>query len=122
MKKYLVLPIALLFLMLTTSFSIDPGTPKTGKERIEIAFNASTGFTELVMIKSYCEEKGITLNYKKIEYDEEGKLKSISFKVDCRDGFSGAASSQMMSKTKFGFYRDYNPEATSPFGCGPLTP
>ena len=109
-------------LIFATSFDVEKNQKPLGnnKSRIEVFFNSGTGFTELVMIKAHLETKGIFIDYKKIEYNKEGELISISFYVDCRDGFSGSASTDNLKQARFGFYRDYSKEATSPFGTGAL--
>ena len=59
------------------------------------------------------------LRYKKVEYNEQGELTSLSFVVDCGDGFSGTASSEeLIDEKKFGFFRDYEKNAAAPFGAG----
>ena len=107
-------------LLIASSFheNTDKGTVDDKKPRIEIFFNSGTGFTELTMIKAHLETKGILLDYKKIEYNNKGELISISFFVDCRDGFSGSASTDNLKASPFGFYRDYSKGAASPFGTG----
>jgi hypothetical protein len=120
MKSFLPTAILAITLILASSFHVDKSRNTTNekKSRIEISFNSSTGFTELVMIKAHLETKGIVIDYKKIEYNKEGELVSLSFFVDCRDGFSGSASTDNLKKVPFGFYRDYSKEAASPFGTG----
>lgn len=111
-------------LMFTSSFGNDKDSKNVEdpKPRIEVFFNASAGFTELVMIKADLETKGIILDYKKIEYNKQGELISLSFSVDCRDGFSGSASTDnLKNNVRFGFYRDYSRDAKSPFGTGGIT-
>src|SRR5687768_4220565 len=100
----------------SSSFSIsNPG-------KVEVVFNRQLNFNDLVKIKMEIADKGILLDYKRMEFDNNGKLKSISFKVDCKDGFSGSASSEELSNdSRFGFYRDYSKDAASPFGTGGLS-
>ena len=112
-----ILAITLIF---ASSFHVDDnrriGDEKNSK--VEIFFKPGTGFTELVMIKAHLEKKGIILDYKKIEYNEAGELVSISFYVDCRNGFSGSASTDNLKEAPVGFYRDYSKDSPSPFGTG----
>jgi len=114
MKKFLIASSLILSSILIFSFNKNP---EGKKSKIEFYFNKNTGFSELILIKIECEKKyGIELNYKKIEYNDAGQLVSIAFKVDCRDGFSGGASSDKLLEDKNpGFYRDYN-NTESPFG------
>jgi hypothetical protein len=112
--------ILILTMIFASSFHVDKSLKGIDdkKSRIEVFFNSGTGFTELVMIKAQLETKGIVMNYKKIEYNKNGELVSIHFFVDCRDGFSGSASTDNLKKVPFGFYRDYSKDAASPFGTG----
>src|SRR5687768_208792 len=89
------------------------------KSEVQVIFNRQLEFNDLVKIKLDLSQKGITINFQKLVFDESGKLKSIDFKVDCNDGFSGSASeSNLTNQSRFGFYRNYSKEAKSPFGTG----
>ena len=113
MKKLLIASSLILSSILIFSFTENH---EGKKSRVAFYFNKETGFSELVMIKRECERLGIVINYKKIEYNEAGQLKSIAFNVDCGDGFSGGASSdKVLEDKKPGFYRDYN-DPESHFG------
>jgi hypothetical protein len=91
------------------------------KDRIEVSFNRKMEFNDLVKIKLDLAEAGITIQYRLLEFDEQGGLKSLDFKVDCNDGFSGSAKSrEILNQTRWGFYRDYRKDAESPFGTGGL--
>jgi len=97
------------------------GGINTEKERIVVSFNRHLDFNDLVKIKLDLAEKGISIDYKLLEFDENGGLKSIEFKVDCNDGFSGHAKiTRINNNTKFGFFRDYRDTAKTPFGTGGL--
>ena len=135
MKKTLSQSLALLSLITILSFTI-PGFPVsaradktvTGKDdkndakgKFQILFNENVGFTELVMISEHCAKNGIVLSYKIIEYNDDGKLKRLSFRVDCQDGFSGSASTdRLVDNIKFGFFRDYRKGVSTPFGVGAI--
>lgn len=91
------------------------------KERIEVSFNRKMEFNDLVKLKLDLAEAGITIQYRLLEFDEQGGLKSLDFRVDCNDGFSGSAkSTEIFNQTRWGFYRDYRKNAESPFGTGGL--
>jgi len=118
MQKLRYFLFGLTAIILASSFS-DHGIHNRKRDRIEILFNANTGFTELTLIQALCGANGISLSYKTIEYDDNGRLQSIAFRVDCNDGFSGSASTKTLSNTRrFGFYRDYRENVKSPFGTG----
>jgi hypothetical protein len=109
-------------LILFASFQMPSAAVSTENTRIEIIFNQKLKFDDLVKIKSILAEKGITLDYQKLVFNEEKKLSEIDFKVDCQDGYSGSAAAKYLSNhTKFGFYRDYTPNVDSPFGTGDLS-
>lgn len=97
-------------------------TPDINTKRIEITFAKNTGYAELAAMKSYCEQRGITLNIRETKYNDQDELVYLSFEVDCGDGFKGAASARGPAlenqAQKFGFYRDYSPNSASPFGTG----
>ena len=91
------------------------------KQRIEVSFNRNMEFNDLVKLKLDLAEKGITVQYQLLEFDESGGLKSLDFKVNCNDGFSGGAkNSKIHNHTRWGFFRDYRPNVESPFGTGAL--
>lgn len=91
------------------------------KERIEVSFNRKMEFNDLVKLKLDLAEAGITIQYRLLEFDEQGGLESLDFRVDCNDGFSGSAkSTEIFNQTRWGFYRDYRKNAESPFGTGGL--
>ena len=125
MKKVLLSSLTILSLITMLSFTI-PGIPvntnydkNDAKGKFQILFNKNVGFTELVMIAEHCAKNGIVLSYKTIEYNEEGLLKRLSFKVDCQDGFSGSASTdRLLDTNKFGFFRDYREGVSVPFAVG----
>ena len=127
MKKVLSNGLAFLTLLTMLSFTI-PGVPANlnndkndAKGKFQILFNENVGFTELVLIAEHCAEKGIILSYKIIEYNDYGKLKRLSFRVDCQDGFSGSASTdQLLNTNKFGFFRDYGEGVSIPFAVGTI--
>ena len=97
------------------------GIINTEKEQIVVSFNRHLKFNDLVKIKLDLAEKGISIDYKLLEFDENGGLKSLEFKVDCNDGFSGnAKNTKIYNNTNFGFFRDYSDTAKVPFGTGGL--
>ena len=120
-QLFSVLLVATLFLSIS-SFSNKPDKSKLPeKSKIEVVFNRHLDFNDVVKIKLDLSQKGIVINYKLLAFDENGKLKSIDFYVDCKDGFSGGASkSNLSNQSRFGFYRDYSKDANSPFGTGGL--
>ena len=95
--------------------------PSDEKATIQVIFNRQLDFNDIVKVKLDLSEKSIVINFNKLEFDKSGKLKSIDFSVDCKDGFSGSGSeSNLTNQSRFGFYRNYSKDATSPFGTGNL--
>ena len=116
--KYLLSLTLLLFLSI--SAHAQHGI-KIENELIEISFNSTMTISDLVYIHSKSLEKDINLNYEEITFYENGTLSSISFKVDCNDGFSGSASGKLLTKkSRVGFQRDYTKNAKIPFRTGAL--
>jgi hypothetical protein len=89
--------------------------------KIEVRFNHQLTFNDLALIKLNLAQKGITLEYKYLKFDDEGKLVAISFSVDCNDGMRGSADNdKVTNNSTIGFYRDYNKETRLPFGVNDL--
>lgn len=76
------------------------------------------------MIKKDLKAIGITIHFKKIEFDYQNSLANIACEVIGNDGFSGSFEADVLhageKDMKFGFYRDYSLDASSPFGTGLL--
>lgn len=104
----------------TSSFTNNIPDQKPGNDkRIEVVFNRQLDFNDLVKIKMDLSQKGITINYTSLAFDEAGHLEAIRFFVDCHDGFSGSAGEVNLSnQSRVGFYRDYTPGTKLPFGTG----
>jgi len=116
--KYLAI-VFILFISFGTVYSQTSNTTKTNKVKAE--FNNSMNFEALVDIKKEMADLGIELDYLTIEFQENGQLKSISFKVDCNDGFAGSASATFSRKDyNIGFFRDYSKNARVPFKTGTI--
>jgi hypothetical protein len=113
---------SLMFLSLS-SFSSISVQQKTNDapSKIEVRFNHQLTFNDLALIKLNLAQKGITLEFKYLKFDDAGKLVAISFCVDCNDGMRGSADNdKVTNSSKIGFYRDYDKEAKSPFGVSDL--
>jgi len=113
--------------LLATSVSAAPlptgSRPAATKaaSKVAVFFNRKTSFTQLAAIRQDLTKDGIVLNYEKLEFDKNGELLKISFHVDCKDGFSGSASSESLTEDyNFGFLRDYTSNAAKPFVVGKL--
>ncbi len=91
-------------------------------KRIEAAFTHDLTLDSLIQIKKELQVKGITVHYKKIEFDVHNLLLNLDCEVICNDGFSGSFGTGMLNTQnkdrKIGFYRDYSLNSGSPFGTG----
>ena len=89
--------------------------------KIAVLFSKNTSFAQLAAIRQDLQKDGIELEYQALEFDKNGALLKISFRVDCRDGFAGSATStNLTTENSFGFYRDYTRDAKNPFKVGDL--
>ena len=56
------------------------------------------------------------IDYTSLEFDKNGGLTGIDFKVDCQDG--SAKAMPLPRDEKFGFFRDYSEGVDAVFGTG----
>ncbi len=122
MKQLFSVLLLVTFFLSSSSFTnnSDKNRP-IEKSKIEVEFNRQLDFNYIVKIKLDLSQKEIVINYKSLAFNENGKLKSIDFYVDCKDGFSGGAyENNLLNQSRFGFYRDYSKDAKSHFGTGDL--
>jgi hypothetical protein len=118
MKRLLCISVSfiLLCLMINKSFSQDVSKSRTN---VEVLFTATMTRDSLEKIKASMKEKNIQLEFLETEFDKDGHLKMLSFRVNCNDGFTGQAANKDFSKNKrFGFFRNYGKKAKTPFGVG----
>ncbi|MCW3808121.1 helix-turn-helix domain-containing protein [Plebeiibacterium marinum] len=94
----------------------------TTVKRVEAAFTHNLTLDSLVQIKRDLHKIGITIHYKKIEFDIHNLLLNLDCQVICNDGFSGSFGTGDLStrdrNKRIGFYRDYTPDCKSPFSTG----
>lgn len=89
-------------------------------KRIDVVYSNILTFDSLVDIRKTLSEKGITLEYERICFDERGGLAQIECKVNCNDGFSGGFSADSLTTEKWtGFSRDYSEKSKVAFCAGP---
>lgn len=111
-------PAAILFIAFL--FSVNSFPQINYKNRIEIVFTHKMKQEDLMKIKEDIQKKNIQLDFVQTRFNDSGYLISLAFKVDCKDGFHGEASNPDLNKftRHFGFFRDYNKKAKTPFGVG----
>jgi hypothetical protein len=89
--------------------------------KIAVLFNHKTSFAQLASIRQDLQKDGIELEFQHLDFDKDGGLLKISFHVDCRDGFTGSATSEVLTnESNFGFYRDYTVKKSKAFQIGNL--
>jgi len=89
--------------------------------KVEVFFQQYHNKEILMNIKAEMASMNILLDYTHMAFDAEGRLKELSFTVDCKDGFKGSAASDNIPKDQsFGFVRDYRKDAQSAFVAGSL--
>ncbi|SNR14771.1 N-acetylmuramoyl-L-alanine amidase [Tenacibaculum jejuense] len=108
-----------------TSKKIEPKLKITSESEliipVKIAFTNDLTLDDLTQIKKDLLNKGIIVDYKKLEFDKNNKLQAIGCFVDCNDGFNGYFfTNNLNGNRKYGFYRDYDINSPSPFGTGTL--
>ncbi|HMS70123.1 MAG TPA: helix-turn-helix domain-containing protein [Saprospiraceae bacterium] len=89
--------------------------------RIEAVFTNNLTLDSLIRVKNELLTYGITVSYKKLEFDTQDKLAKIYCDVNSNDGFGGSFGTDMLyiDKTKrIGFVRDYSKKAKNPFCTG----
>lgn len=101
--------------------SVELNVDKSVK-RIEAVFTNRLTLDSLVRVKNELENYGITINYKKLEFDKKNQLTSIYCDVDCNDGNKGSFGIGMLNSDnkmrRMGFFRDYSKKAKIPFCTG----
>lgn len=105
------------FKSLTIQFNEDNSV-----KRIEAAFTNNLTLDSLIRIKNELKVRGITVNYKKYEFDAGNHLLKIDCEVNCNDGYNGSFAIGLLNAEnkdkRFGFYRDYSKNSVSHFGTG----
>jgi transcriptional regulator with XRE-family HTH domain len=91
---------------------------------VEVAFTQRLTLDSLVQIRQELQNIGITIHYRKIEFNVRNSLLNLSCEVICNDGFSGSFETGDLSRRnkheRIGFFRDYSPGSKMPFGTGLL--
>lgn len=138
MKKVSILSSLLLIIGLLFAFIIDTKAQSENQKnlksltiqlnednsikRIEAAFTNNLTADSLENIKNELQNRGITVNYKILEFDLNKHLLKINCEVNCNDGYNGSFLIGMLNaenkNKRFGFYRDYSKNAVNPFGTG----
>ena len=89
--------------------------------KVLLSMDRNTSYDQLNQYKNDLKQLNIDLNIKKVEFDDNGKMKRLEIAVDCHDGFKGTVKQTLSRNNKIGFYRIYDKSATSPFGMEALS-
>lgn len=84
--------------------------------RIEVRFSNTLTYDSIVNIKNVLTRYDIKVNYKRLEFDENNKLKEISCQAFTKFG-SGSFTMSLESR-KGGFFCDYSKDAKTKFCIG----
>lgn len=93
------------------------------RKPLTVLFERGMDLEALSRIQKDLAEEGIQLNYRYLEFDQEG-LTGIDFMVDFKDGVLGSAEKEFLpynKKEKFGFYRSWKEDADPSFAVGGIT-
>jgi hypothetical protein len=110
--KYLLLSCALL----ATAVSAAPQPPvhelvAAPAKKVAVFFNRQTTFAQLATIKQEVAKDRIALDYDRLEFDANGHLKAISFRVEFGNTKGSATEDNVPEDYTFGFVRDLTPGA-----------
>jgi hypothetical protein len=89
-------------------------------DMVMLVVDHNASLKELVQYQEELKAKAnIDFRIKQVSFDDQGKLLSLSYSVDCNDGFSGGSSHRFTNETqKIGFYRRGDENIESPFMVG----
>jgi len=91
------------------------------KEFIQASFNSTMTMEDLNSVKDKLHDAGIDIHYNYATFKRSGRLSSLSFVVDCKDGYKGSASQKfILRNSQFGFFRDSRENAKIYFKVGSL--
>ena len=68
------------------------------QEELRITFTHDLTLEDMVNIKSRIDGLGHSLTYQRIEFDKDGKLKSLDVKIETQDDLTGTAKSDDIDK------------------------
>lgn len=90
--------------------------------KVNAFFTNDLTLDQLTEVKNKLAENGIKIDYRSLDFDENGGLLGIACDVDCKDGFKGSFSIGMLNSInkdkRIGFVRNYSPDTKTPFCTG----
>ena len=119
MKSIKLSVISILILLVCMNFTTSNCDTKCSNEIIKVYFSHKQTFTELVELQSKLLKEEISLNFHLLEFDNNGYLTAIEFKVFSEGKYCGTGLSKSLSdERKFGFSIDKTPNAKPYFSVG----
>ena len=95
--------------------------PAINVSKVEVIFSHQLSFDDLAQIKLDLSLKNMLLNFRALGFDENGKLTSIDFYVQCGSKYAGgAAKENIANESHFGFLYDGSVNAKVNFRAGEL--
>lgn len=116
MKTLLPISIGLILTVFTSGFT-KFDLVNSNNEKIEVYFSNKLEFNDLVKMKLDLSQKQIVVNYQFLEFDNDGKLKSIGFTVISEGKYCGSGKTTNL-KNEYGFSIDKTANAQFYFQVG----
>lgn len=107
-------------ILLLLPFSEDGRGLIMKEDLVMLVIDQNTTKDELAEYKACLKkERNIILDYD-LTFDRHNKLREISLRVNCNDGFKGSLIRALRKKDKIGFYRIFKEGYDTPFMVGYL--
>ena len=121
MKSARALILVVALFLVSSGFTMQSYKKHFSEDKTEVRFSHKQDFNELVKLKSDLAQKGIVVNYHLLQFDDNGKLKEIEFRVISEGIYRGTGISRVMTdESNFGFIIDRSPNAQFYFSVGNL--
>ncbi|QOW09904.1 hypothetical protein Q73A0000_05785 [Kaistella flava (ex Peng et al. 2021)] len=114
--KYYMLPFFLL--SCTSKFYHTNSNSAGNKKNIVLIIKKNWNLDSLNNAQINLSKQNITFNYSDVKF-EGNNLTNIAIKVNCNDGYGGAAESTDLDM-KFGFFRNYDRDSKYQFSIGTI--
>jgi hypothetical protein len=116
MKAVLIIFTGLVLTFLTCGL-INHNFAYSNIEKIDVFFDNTLDFNDLVKMKLDLAQDQINVDYQALEFNDEDKLTSIKFKVISEGRYCGSGASRSLDKG-YGFVIDRSPNAKFYFQVG----
>jgi hypothetical protein len=116
MKIVFIIFSGLLLIFLTSGFN-KISFPKPNSQKVEVYFDTTLHFNDLVKMKLDLAQEQINVDYQALEFNDHDQLTSIKFKVISDGKYCGSGASSNLGKG-YGFSIDRSPDAKFYFQVG----